>query len=68
MNARAGWRHIVNAYPCPVCDAGPGHDCTSQTGKVKGEPHAARSRLASAGAWQDPEADAYITSERSGLP
>lgn len=53
------WWHVVTSYPCPVCDAGPGHDCVTDTGHRKGEPHAARARLASADGWHHPDEEAH---------
>lgn len=52
---RSVWRAIVTAYPCPVCDAAPGHLCFTTGGRPKNEPHADRARLASANDWRDPD-------------
>lgn len=50
----AKWRQVVTEYPCPVCGAGPGEDCTTTSGRISYTPHADRSRLASANHWQEP--------------
>lgn len=63
------WRHIVTRYPCEVCHAAPGELCRSYSGAVKWEPHADRSRLASANGWRDPDERAYIGDQgRRPLP
>jgi hypothetical protein len=49
-----GWREVVVSYPCEICGAGPGDRCRTPSGAVKWEPHASRSRLASANHWQAP--------------
>lgn len=68
------WRAVVNSYPCETCGAGPGAWCISTGGKYKYEPHAARSKLASANHWADPEATDWEHSDQAerdhvaGLP
>lgn len=49
------WRQIVQEYPCPVCEAGPGETCLTCNGNPKHEPHADRARLASKDGWRLPE-------------
>lgn len=49
------WREVVESYPCEVCGAGPGDHCVGPRGHEKWEPHACRSRLASAHGWHFPE-------------
>jgi hypothetical protein len=44
MTARALWRDLLESYPCPVCDAGPGDPCRTATGNVSQLPHADRTR------------------------
>jgi hypothetical protein len=53
------WWEVVVSYPCPLpdCGAGPGERCLTSSGRVKWEPHAARSRVASAHHWRDAEED-----------
>jgi hypothetical protein len=54
---RSWWREVVTSYPCPVCDAPPGELCSTVSRLPKHEPHAARSRLASAHHWRTAEGD-----------
>lgn len=42
---RAPWRLVYLSYPCPVCEAGPGEDCYTQTGKITRQVHADRARM-----------------------
>lgn len=54
---RYGRQHYTKqwlAYPCPICQAGPGHWCETYNGQVKREPHADRARLAAADQWRGP--------------
>lgn len=55
MTHTVSWWHIVHAYPCPTCLAAPGEPCSTTCGHPKHEPHAARSRLASADGWHNPD-------------
>jgi hypothetical protein len=47
------WREVVESYPCTDCGAGPGDRChtSGRWPSPKWEPHACRSRLASANGW-----------------
>lgn len=47
---RLRWQLVVNSYPCPICDAGPGQGCRTPN-RPKPEPHAERSREAHARGW-----------------
>lgn len=49
------WREVVQSYPCDTCGAAPGEPCHTPMIWKKWEPHAARSRLASANGWDFPE-------------
>jgi hypothetical protein len=55
---RSWWREVVTSYPCPMCDAAPGELCrVVEHGPPKHEPHAERSRIASAHHWRTAEGD-----------
>jgi hypothetical protein len=53
----AEWRLIIHSWPCPVCTAGPGEYCVTQTGHRKSEPHADRSRIAAQHLWRYADQD-----------
>jgi hypothetical protein len=41
---RSPWRLIYLSYPCPTCEAAPGEDCYTSSGKMTREVHAERAR------------------------
>lgn len=49
------WLEVTLSYPCPVCPAGPGDRCLTQSGRTKWECHAARTDLARANGWRFPD-------------
>lgn len=52
---RAPWKIVAERYPCATCNAGPGESCLQPNGKKATMPHVARTRLASADHWRDPD-------------
>jgi len=49
------WQLTVLQYPCFTCGAAPGAWCVTNTGHEMHEPHADRSRQASADKWTPPD-------------
>lgn len=49
------WRKIAMRWPCDTCLVGPDEPCVTLNGQTKYEVHTARSVLASANNWKDPE-------------
>lgn len=41
---RAAWQLVFLSYPCPACDAAPGEDCYTSTGRTTRQLHAERAR------------------------
>lgn len=55
VTKKGEWRIIAEKYPCLTCNAAPGESCCSPGGRIAKEVHVARSRLASAAHWHDPD-------------
>lgn len=53
----AAWRITAQAYYCARCEAAPGERCVTLGGLLAQLPHAARTDLASADGWINPDGE-----------
>ena len=62
---RAQWKIVAQHYACTTCNASPGEPCLRPGGRKASDVHVARTRLASANHWHDPD---EVDGERSQDP